>query len=191
MTPTQPRLLALVRHSVSDPQSGEADWPLSKLGRERCVALAQVLAAYDLQAVYTSEMRRARETGELVAAQLNLPVHTAANLHEHERDGIPFLGREEFLAAMTALFTHPDRPAFGGETATQALTRFQTALQSVVEQSTGNIAVVTHGTVLSLFVGAVTGRDAYAFWQQLDQPAVIVFALPDYQLEEVVYSVVG
>lgn len=189
MTPTPPRFLALVRHSISDPQSGEADWPLSELGRERCVVLAQLLASYNLQAVYTSEMRRARETGELVAVQLDLPRQTAGNLHEHEREGTPFLGREEFLAAMAALFAHPDQLVFGSETAAQSLTRFQAALQRVVEQSTGNIAVVTHGTVLSLFVGAMTGWDAYAFWKQLDQPAVVVFRLPDYQLVEAIYAI--
>jgi hypothetical protein len=51
------------------------------------------------------------------------------------------------------------------------------------------LVVVTHGTVLSLYVAAVTGLDVVALWRRLDLPSYLVLARPDLGLIEIVDAI--
>lgn len=67
--------------------------------------------------------------------------------------------------------------------------RFKTTLDSVIESPPNkNIAVVTHGTVMSLYVGRAAGVDAYEFRQQLSLPSFAVLLPPELRLLETVES---
>jgi PAS domain S-box-containing protein len=48
----------------------------------------------------------------------------------------------------------------------------------------GDLALFTHGTVLSLFVAAHSENDPMTFWYHLQLPAWVVFTLPDFTLLE-------
>jgi broad specificity phosphatase PhoE len=100
-------------------------------------------------------------------------------LHEHERDTVVFLRRAEFEAAVAGFFARPDELALGRETAAQALDRFSRAVDGVLAaHPQGTVAIVTHGTVLSLFVAARTGVDPFPFWRDLALPELVVQDLP-------------
>jgi broad specificity phosphatase PhoE len=182
--------LILVRHSVSQPDRDQpADqWGLSDDGRQRCLPLAERLAVYRPSTIITSVEPKAEQTGRLIGQQLNLPVQTAANLHEHERRNVVwFDSKADFEAQVARFFAEPGELVFGEETAEQAYARFNQAINEVVSQRPNQtIVVVTHGTVLSLFVGRTAGLDPYPFWQQLGMPAYVVLTLPDYKVVEVV-----
>jgi ribonuclease H / adenosylcobalamin/alpha-ribazole phosphatase len=69
--------LLLVRHGETDWNrenrfQGHADPPLNEAGREQARELATRLAGEPLSAVFTSPLRRARETAEVVAAERGL-----------------------------------------------------------------------------------------------------------------------
>jgi len=169
--------LILIRHSqpAIDPCVSPAQWPLSALGRQRCVPLARLLARYQPAALYASQEAKAAETAALVAHELGLPYHTRPGLHEHLRTIDDWLTEVEFKARIAALFAHPSEVVFGLESADQAHARFSAAVSSVLaEEPTGTPAIVTHGTVLSLFVGRAAGLDPAALWSSLGLPALIV-----------------
>jgi broad specificity phosphatase PhoE len=184
-----PNTLILIRHSQSqpEPERPASQWPLTEEGRRRCIALAPRLAAYPPDVIVTSRERKAGETGALVAAQLGLSVTETEGLHEHLRERVGWLSNQEFEQAVTAFFTRPDELVFGEETAGQAGARFDTAVRNVLASHPGKtVAIVSHGTVITLFVARHAGIAALPFWKRLGMPALVVLSLPDLQLREVI-----
>jgi phosphohistidine phosphatase SixA len=59
--------LFLVRHAEAAPGDPDSLRPLTSAGRDAARALGERLAAHTPDAVVTSPLRRARETGELIA----------------------------------------------------------------------------------------------------------------------------
>jgi broad specificity phosphatase PhoE len=79
--------LLLVRHGETDWNSerrwqGHADQPLNDVGRAQASELAELLAEQRIDAVYASDLSRAHETAEIIAARLGLPVTTDERLRE-------------------------------------------------------------------------------------------------------------
>ncbi|HEV8636387.1 MAG TPA: histidine phosphatase family protein, partial [Chloroflexota bacterium] len=149
------RRLLLIRHAESAVVEGIPPdrWGLTGEGRRRCADLAERLRAREIGALVASREPKAAQTARLVAERLGVPWSTAEGLHEHERDATPWLGREEWEARIAELFRRPDAPVFGRETARAALERFAAAVEPIAAaRPAGDLAIVTHGTVLTLFV---------------------------------------
>ncbi|GAB4197648.1 MAG: histidine phosphatase family protein [Roseiflexaceae bacterium] len=171
------RLLLLIRHAAPEVAEGQAPyrWPLSDEGRRAAGALAPRVAAYHPVALVASEEPKAIETAVIIGGQLGLPVATAPGLHEHRRGPSPWLGRAAWEAQIARLFAEPETLVFGEETATQALARFAAAVDRVLEDyPAGNVAVVAHGTVITLLMAARAGVDPMPFWRALAMPDVVV-----------------
>jgi broad specificity phosphatase PhoE len=197
-----PRKLILVRHSVPAivPGVPAREWMLSDHGRQRCHALAAMLAEHTPDIVVSSLEPKAVETGQIVASLLGKPFATAPGLHEHKRRGVEFSTREEFEARMAVLFAHPTELVMGSETAEQAGHRLAQAIAHVLDRYPGdNVAVVTHGTVMSLYVAQVAGVEPFSFWRRLGLPSFAVLrmgssavlARPAMELLAVIESVVA
>jgi len=183
------RYLILVRHSLPDvvPAVPARLWKLSAEGRTRCGLLAERLTAYQLAAIVSSTEPKAVETATLLSAHLHIPYKTGEGLHEHGRDNVAYLGQEAWEQTISAFFVRPDELVFGEETATQALQRFNAAVQQVVQQhDKGNIAIVAHGTVMTLFVAQYLHIEPLPFWRSLGMPAFAVLSLPTYALVDTV-----
>jgi broad specificity phosphatase PhoE len=183
------RKLILVKHSqpqiVADVPAKH--WRLSAEGRRRCVALAARLATYDLGHIVASTESKATETAHLVASQLGMAYTMHAGLHEHERSTTGFLSSSAFHDAVTAFFACPNELVFGDETAEQARSRLTNAVEGMLRaHPSGNVAIVAHGTVISLFVAAHTNLDPFELWQQLGLPSFVVLALSPFELLDVV-----
>jgi broad specificity phosphatase PhoE len=139
----------------------------------------------------TSQEQKAAETGELVARQLGLPLTRAANLGEHRRGNEPWQDdRATFEARIRRFFDRPAELVFGEETADQAHQRFATAVSGLVAAARGrSIALVTHGTVMTLFLARQCGLEPFGLWRSLAMPAVAVLTTPGYHLERLVADV--
>lgn len=68
-----PTTLILVRHAEPQPD-GTRDPGLGVEGRQRAERLLAAVREGGVRAVYTTQLRRARETGEVVAAALDVPL---------------------------------------------------------------------------------------------------------------------
>jgi len=182
---SESRTLLLIRHSAPEVAPGvpAREWHLSAEGRRRCGPLAERMAAYAPRVIVSSAEPKAEETARLVGARLGVPIETAPGLHEHERDNAGYLGRDEFQAAVADLFARPDVLALGRETATRALARFSAAVEgALAAHPAGDLAIVAHGTVMTLFVAHHAGVAPYPFWRALGLPALVALRLPEYTL---------
>lgn len=77
----------LARHGQTDWNAehrwqGHADPPLNERGRAEAQALAESLVSRGIEAIYSSDLARARETAELVGARLGLQVTLDTRLRE-------------------------------------------------------------------------------------------------------------
>jgi broad specificity phosphatase PhoE len=89
----------------------------------------------------------------------------------------------DFERAVARLFTRPNELVFGRETAADAEHRFAAAVEDVLARNAdGNVVVVAHGTVISLFVARHTSLDPYEYWRLLGMPAFAVMSVPDLTL---------
>ena len=145
------------------------EWRLSEEGRRRCGPLAERVAAYQPQVLVSSPEPKARETAELIAEPLGLDVKLEDGLRETARRTVGWLPRHQLELGIKALFDRPDQIVFGEESANAALNRFEAAVDGLPERA----VVVTHGTVLSLYVAAKTGRDPFELWRSLELPDVV------------------
>ena len=177
--------LLLIRHAqtVLDPSAPADDWRLTPEAYRACRDLAKGLAGKGLSCIVSSETFKAKETARVLAEGLELPTMSAPNLHEHERVGTPFLSDDAFLSALQALFAYPDKLVFGSETAHSARERFDRAVRAALAQYPGEtLAIVTHATVMSLFVAHYSAVDAFSYWQTLRMPDTVWLRLPSFEL---------
>ena len=181
--------LILVKHSSPeiDPDLPANRWKLSSEGRLLCASLADRLAGHAVDSVISSTEPKAVETGELIAHTLRRPFHRIEGLHEHDRSDVGYFhDSEDFDNAVHSLFDNPSELVFGRETADEAHQRFSEALESFLRGYEGrNLAVVAHGTVISLFAARNAGADPYALRKRLSTPSYVVITLPELQLIEV------
>ena len=133
--------LLLVRHGETDWNAegrlqGQTDRPLSEFGRRQARQLAEALVGEDLQAIYSSDLARARETAEIVGERLGLPVALDPDLREKD------WGTWEGLTAVER-----DRVEFVGESTEAHQERTLRALKRISERHPGDgrVLVVTHG----------------------------------------------
>ena len=176
--------LILVKHSLTSikPDLPASQWHLSEQGRRRCWALADKLALHRPVVIVTSTEPKAVETGHLVADRLGVPCETADGLHEHDRRNVGFLTTEEFEARVAEFFARPAELVFGSETADQAHARFRAAVDTVLARYPDQaVAIVAHGTVMTLFVVRTTGLAPFPFWKQLGLPSFVVMSRPDFR----------
>src|SRR5262252_2076150 len=109
--------LLLVRHGETDWNAegrlqGHTDRPLSDFGRRQARALADELAGDSIVAVYASDLSRARETAEIVAAQLGLEVALDPRLREKDWgtwEGLTPEERERVALVGESTQAHRDR----------------------------------------------------------------------------------
>lgn len=165
-------------------------WQLSEEGRKRCAPLADKLQRFDLARVVSSNEPKAVETAELVAAQLTCTHFVRPDLHENDRTGLGFLGVDAFRETFRRFFAEPDRVVVGTETAEEARTRFSAAVESVLEEFPHEtLAIVTHGTVISLLVSDPTAEDRFRLWRRLGLPSYVVVSRPALEIVEEFYGV--
>src|SRR5215472_1133491 len=133
--------LLLVRHGETDWNAGgrlqgHTDRPLSDFGRRQAQRLAEELEDERLEAIYSSDLSRARETAEIAGKRLGLTVELDPDLREKD------WGTWEGLTAVER-----DRVEFVGESTEEHQERILRALQRIAERHPdgGRVLVVTHG----------------------------------------------
>ena len=148
--------LCLVRHGQTDwnlegRYQGQSDVPLNENGRFQARTLAQKLQHHPFAAIYTSDLERARETAEIIAASLHLPVTIDARLREinqGEWEGqlVDIIkARYADLWEQRKVDPASVRPP-GGETVGEVAARVQAALDDIARiHPSASVLVASHG----------------------------------------------
>jgi broad specificity phosphatase PhoE len=146
--------IVLVRHGESTWNregrwQGHGDPPLSDEGRAQALTVARSLAAMPFDALYSSDLARARETAEIMGKELGLPVQLDARLREVD------VGEWSGLTRAEVEERYPDglrRRREGGtgwvdgETYDAMGARVVEALHAIAgAHRDGRVLVVTHG----------------------------------------------
>ena len=182
------RKLILIKHArpLVDPAKSSELWTLSDQGREQARALAGELAAMQPAIVVSSEEPKAVETAQILAEELKLPIEQHADLREHDRRNVPHMRSGEFISHVELFFRRPDELNLGDETANEALDRFEEAVEGLLaKHSEGNVAIVSHGTVIALFIARHSDRNGFQVWREMSLPSFALFELPGMKLQEI------
>lgn len=172
------RYLYLVRHgdydstAPGDPQAGPG---LNPLGREQAALVATRLAAFPIKfdTVVTSQLARARETGDIVAARLRQTVQRDGDLSETRPpgDGVPASlvvpGAE---AQLQRAWTRYVKPAPAGKVAHDLL--------------------ICHGNVIRWFVCRALGADPRQ-WSRMEignSSLTVIEIMPDGSTNLLLYN---
>ena len=76
--------------NVKHRSQGWNDIPLNETGVEQAKNTASKLAGIDIETIYSSDLKRAKKTADIISAKLDLPVHYTKRLREmnYDRCGI-------------------------------------------------------------------------------------------------------
>ncbi len=157
--------LVLIRHELTDfvgTFCGHLNPPLSARGRGRLKGLAQSLRHYQFRSIYSSDLHRAVETAESIAAVRHLPTKLRRDLRELAFGEWEGLAWEQIVArdpvvAQRWLNEYPAVAAPGGEEFDSFLTRVQQAMNAIADQARGQCAaIVTHAGVIRTVLASVT-----------------------------------
>ena len=162
-----PARLWLVRHGQSTWNAlgrfqGQADPPLSALGRRQAALLAHRLAGLVPAALYTSDLSRCRDTAEPLAEALGCPATVRADLREIDVGRWSGLTREEIQStypAEWARWQRGEEVARGdGETWPELERRVLVAAGELLAAHDGaHVVVVTHGGPIRCLVACALG----------------------------------
>ncbi len=164
--------LFLIRHAVAAPHPDidEPDWPLTDAGHAQARGLAKSFGQEPIDAIWSSPYRRSVDTVAPLSDYLSREVREHAGLRER-RWSDAWL--EDFLPHLERSFNEPDFKLPGGESAREALYRFEAALIEIAVVADGAPTVIgTHGNVLSLFLRSLDPRVDFRFWRELPHASV-------------------
>jgi ribonuclease H / adenosylcobalamin/alpha-ribazole phosphatase len=132
---------------------------LTERGREQAALAAKHLGNVRIDRLWSSPLRRARETAEPIAAELGLEVEIHDDLIElREGEGhYELSGEEQRLERWSArMAAHPDEPTFappGGESFADMVARVERLKALLLEHPDQRVLAVSHGILLRfLFV---------------------------------------
>jgi len=160
MSEPQPTILFAVRHGETQwnragIQQGHMDSPLTDRGVQQARSLAEGLADRRIEAIYASDLGRAVQTAEIIAARLGLPVEPDDRLRERHlgaMQGLTYAQFRERQPNVAAAYENggPDYQLPGGESARQRFERHVSCVADLAGRHTGQrVLIVGHGGVLN------------------------------------------
>ena len=174
--------VVLIRHgqqhyaSLDTAQADFIDPPLSATGRSQAQLLGRRLQAAPVEVIYSSGMRRARETAGLAAGACSPPPPHEIVTALHEADiyrSVPAGTKiNEFLSPAQLhdmgrefVRTRSFDAFFTGESSKELRFRASETITSLVDQHRGGrFAVVCHGGLLNALLADVLGMDTDMFF---------------------------
>jgi broad specificity phosphatase PhoE len=182
--------LLLIRHGQTawnreGRWQGQLDVPLNHHGLEQAAALAEALRIQPLDAIYTSDLQRARQTAEVLAAPTGAPLFTDRRLREISLGRWQGMTLDEIRAggegqALDRFQANPAAaPAPGGETIGELSARLQAAVDDVLRaHPQGRVALVSHGLALAALRASLLGLSLDSDWQHEPGNAEVEVFMP-------------
>jgi broad specificity phosphatase PhoE len=163
--------LCLIRHgrSVWNAQGriqGCADPPLDEVGRAQARQLAERLREESVAALYTSPLRRSRETAEIIGQALDLPVVPDERLKEYDVGDLTGLTWEQVVeqypdVAQRWTQAQDSLEIPGEEGWAPFRVRVVAALGDILSRhADGPVGVVAHGGTLGTYLNHLIGLPA-------------------------------
>jgi len=170
-TRSLPLRLLLIRHGSSTWNDerriqGQLDPPLSDKGREQAFKLAARFRDTQVDALYSSDLARARETAAAIAARIGRKPEYLPELREVALGDWEGLRRDDIIARYPEEWSRwAEHPSWdivpGGEGTDPFEGRVAAVLdQLIARHPAGRVLVVTHGGVIQVALLRVVGRSS-------------------------------
>jgi probable phosphoglycerate mutase len=156
--------LYLIRHGRKNSSLCNVDVGLSIDGRLQAELLRDRLQYYDIDALYSSNLLRAKQTAEILNEALLLPHEIREEIREISF-GLLEGKSDEYIEEHFHDFKEEqkklleDIPYPGGENGTSVYERAMPLIQEIVQSGKKNIVVVTHGGTIRVLLAALFGRN--------------------------------
>lgn len=160
-------ILYLMRHGQTDWNlegrvQGKRDLPLNETGVAQAhkAALRFSELKKNIETVYTSDLKRAKKTAEIISACLDLPMHYTKQLREMDFGKAEGIKKTDLPAKFPYIYqafndvSNPERYDIGyplGETVGAVQQRFMKVVQRLWEDRRENVLIVTHGMLIRIF----------------------------------------
>lgn len=186
--------IIFVRHAPSKPDKTQhsTQWQLSEDSQRLCHKLAEQIKHHNITKIYTSTESKAQLTGKFIAEKLAIEsIEIANDLQETERHSKFFYDNPDtFRLAVKEAMLSPDELLFGDETFTGAKNRIasQTALLAK-KHPDETIAIVSHGRILSMYLGYIMKQSPDLIWQKLKMPAYAILSWEKQAFTEIQYAI--
>ena len=165
----------LIRHGETDWNTeqvfrGRIDVPLNKVGISQAEAVGFSLRDRDIDALYSSPLKRAFETAQMLAKGRNLEMKSEEGFIDINFglwQGISHQKvKEDFKDLYARWMNEPHKVTFPeGESLGEVKIRSQKALDTIVKNNPGRtVAIVSHRVVNKVLLCTVLGLDLSHFW---------------------------
>jgi broad specificity phosphatase PhoE len=188
--------VVLVRHGqqqIDDPLRGKVgdfiDPPLSEIGRRQAQLVGERFADERVDAVYTSTLQRAYDTGVAIGARHALTPTVIADLREIEvfRDvppslsAVEYVGRDALLVARDRMITEKRWDVYPfSEPSAEFRARVVAAIETIVAgHPRQRVVVACHGGVINAYVASFVGIASDMFFRPAHTAVNVVLAGPN------------
>lgn len=179
--------LMLVRHgetafNVEGIFRGRADVALNERGEQQASSLAQYLETRRVDAVYSSPLKRALRTAEVIATRPGLRPHLAPELIDLDCGEWQGLSRQEVEERYGDLYAQWEETPHllrlpGGESLQEVRARALEFVRGVAMGNEGHFVFVSHRVVNKVLICGLLGLDDSHFWNiRLDVCGVTTFS---------------
>lgn len=169
----------LIRHGETDQNKckclqGRSDIELNEYGRELARKTAEGLKDIPFDIIFTSPLKRARETAEIIRGKREIPIALEERIQEisfGEYEGLCY-GKENYSIPDMDFMNFFNKPQDyktppGGESLEEVITRTGEFLQEILQKEAykdKNILLSTHGCALKACLANVNGSLLADFW---------------------------
>jgi broad specificity phosphatase PhoE len=166
--------IILVRHgetdwNIAEVFRGRIDIELNETGRKQAELLSEYLKDSNISAIYSSPLKRAFKTAEIIASHHSLDVEIAPGLIDFDYGEWQGLSHEVVKDLYKELYFEWNKnphqvkmPA--GESLNDVRGRVSSVIDSIVTRNEGTIVLVAHRVVNKVLICFLLGLDNSHFW---------------------------
>ncbi len=161
---------------------GRANIELNETGRKQAELLADYLSGVEIEAVYSSPLKRAMDTARAIANRQKLNIEIAPGLTDLDFGEWQGVSHDEVREKYPDLYhewvAHPQRVRIpGGESLADVRQRAMEVVKNTISCHTGTVVLVSHRVVSKVLICALLGLDDSHFWNvRLDTAAITRFS---------------
>ncbi len=158
-------ILYLMRHGQTDwnvkhRSQGWNDIALNENGIAQARIAAEKLQNIEIETIYSSDLKRAKKTADIISAHLDLPVHYTKRLREMNFGKAEGVKKTDLPAKFPYIYSafndikNPERYDIGypnGESIGDVQQRFMKLITKLYEDGRKNVLIVTHGMLVRIF----------------------------------------
>jgi len=182
--------LILARHgetvwNIEKIYRGRADVNLDEMGIKQAELLGNYLSHWGLEAIYSSPLRRALETANIIARYQKIGVHIAEDLIDFDYGEWQSLPEQEAKRLYPTLHNewhnNPHKVKMpGGESLEDVRRRVIKVVNDVLARYQGSVVLVSHRVVNKVLICYLLGLDNSYFWNiKQDVGGITIFNYVD------------